>query len=151
MIETNRPELYQVVVDARGAIELPQLGRIVVMGQTTEEATDTIKLAMNCQVAASSLVPRRSCAAASADVQPSSAASRRLAPYFIPRPDYRLLEAITAGGRVEESVVEDVFIIRQVPLSDDVTSGQGPRRARRLHPLRPQQRPRARSPRTCST
>ena len=30
LIETNRPELYQVVVDARGAIELPQLGRIQV-------------------------------------------------------------------------------------------------------------------------
>src|SRR4051812_24847251 len=32
LIETNRPELYEVVVDARGFIELPQLGRLNILG-----------------------------------------------------------------------------------------------------------------------
>jgi protein involved in polysaccharide export with SLBB domain len=122
LIETNRPELYQVVVDARGAIELPQLGRIVVMNLTTEEATDVVKAAMKRLVAEPLVL-----VVARAQRQQTFniiGAVESPGPYFIPRADYRLLEALTAGGRLDETL-EEVFIIRQVPLSEDVTKGQG--------------------------
>jgi protein involved in polysaccharide export with SLBB domain len=122
LIETNRPELYQVVVDARGAIELPQLGRIVVMNMTTEEATDVIKTAMKRLVAEPLVL-----VVAKAQRQQTFniiGAVESPGPYFIPRADYRLLEALTAGGRLDESI-EEVYIIRQVPLSEDVTKGLG--------------------------
>jgi protein involved in polysaccharide export with SLBB domain len=127
LIETNRPELYQVVVDARGAIELPQLGRIQVMGLTTEEATDVLKNAMKRLVAEPLVL-----VVAKAQRQQTFTIIGSVespGPYFIPRADYRLLEALTAGGKMAESAVEDVFIIRQVPLSEDVTKGQMPQPA----------------------
>jgi polysaccharide biosynthesis/export protein len=122
LIETNRPELYQVVVDARGFIELPQLGRINVMSLTTEEATDAIKQAMRRLVAEPLVL-----VVAKAQRQQTFnviGAVESPGPYFIPRADYRLLEALTAGGRIDESI-EQVYIIRQIPLSEDVTKGQG--------------------------
>lgn len=122
LIETNRPELYQVVVDARGFIELPQLGRINVMSLTTEEATDAIKTAMRRLVAEPLVL-----VVAKAQRQQTFnviGAVESPGPYFIPRADYRLLEALTAGGRIDESI-EQVYIIRQIPLSEDVTKGQG--------------------------
>jgi polysaccharide export outer membrane protein len=123
LIETNRPELYEVIVDARGAIELPQLGRIVVMGLTTEEATEVLKTAMKRLVAEPLvLVVAKAQRAQTFNI---IGGVESPGPYFIPRADYRLLEAITAGGRVEESLVDYVYVIRQVPLSEDVTKGLG--------------------------
>lgn len=39
-------------------------------------------------------------------------------PYFIPSADYRLLEAVTAGGRFDSSL-DWVHVIRTYPVSDD--------------------------------
>jgi protein involved in polysaccharide export with SLBB domain len=122
LIETNRPELYQVVVDARGYIELPQLGRINVSNLTTEEATEAIKASMRRLVAEPLVL-----VVAKAQRQQTFniiGAVESPGPYFIPRADYRLLEALTAGGRIDESI-EQVFIIRQIPLTEDVSHGQG--------------------------
>jgi polysaccharide export outer membrane protein len=121
LIETGQPERYDVVVDPRGAIELPQLGRLTVTGLTTEEATEVIRNAMKRLVAEplASVVARgqrQQTYNIIGDVQSPG-------PYFIPRADYRLLEAITAGGRFDENV-QEIYVIRQVPLTDDVTGRQ---------------------------
>ncbi len=121
LIETGQPERYDAVVDPRGAIELPQLGRLTVTGLTTEEATEVIRNAMKRLVAEplASVVARgqrQQTYNIIGDVQSPG-------PYFIPRADYRLLEAITAGGRFDENV-QEIYVIRQVPLTDDVTGRQ---------------------------
>ncbi len=121
LIETNRPEVYQPTVDPRGAIELPQLGRINVSGLTTEEATEVIRTAMKRLVADPLVLvvargQRQQTFNIIGEVQSPG-------PYFIPRADYRILEALTSGGRFDESL-DEVFIIRQIPLTDEVTRGQ---------------------------
>ncbi len=118
LIEMGQPERYDIIVDPRGDIELPQLGRLTVTGLTTEEATETVRNAMKRLVAEplASVVARgqrQQTYNIIGDVQSPG-------PYFIPRADYRLLEAITAGGRFDENV-QEIYVIRQVPLTDDVT------------------------------
>jgi polysaccharide export outer membrane protein len=44
--------------------------------------------------------------------------------YPIPKADYRLLEALSAAGAFDESIGE-IYVIRQVPLVDEVVTGQG--------------------------
>ncbi|MGQ0628324.1 MAG: SLBB domain-containing protein [Phycisphaerales bacterium] len=46
--------------------------------------------------------------------------------YGIPRPDYRLLEALTAAGRFSESI-QSIYVIRQIPLADKFTRGNVPK------------------------
>lgn len=122
LIQTGQSETYQPTVDPRGAIELPQLGRIVVSGLTTEEATEVIRTAMKRLVAEPLVLviakgQRQQTFNIVGNVQSPG-------PYFIPRADYRILEAITAGGRFDDEATDEIFIIRQIPLSDDVTRGQ---------------------------
>jgi polysaccharide export outer membrane protein len=116
LIVPNQPETYEVQIDARGNIELPQLGRLSVAGKTSEQATDVIKEAMRRLVSdpLALVVPR----AQRQQTFNIVGAVESPGPYFIPKADYRLLEAITAGGVFDESIPE-VFVIRQVTLTDD--------------------------------
>lgn len=115
LIEQSRPERYEVTVDQRGLIELPQLGRLAVAGRTADQAVKVIQDAM-----------RRFLENPLAQVNPLQARQQtftiqgsieRPGPYYIPRADYRILEALTSGGRFDESI-EEVYVIRQVPLSE---------------------------------
>jgi len=123
LIAANQSEQYEVEVDARGMIELPQLGRLYVGGQTTEEATETVKNAMRRLVGN----PLASVVA----LQQRSltfnliGAVDKPGPYFVPRANYRLLEAISAGGRFDDTV-EHIYVIRLVPLSDDFSGDVRP-------------------------
>jgi polysaccharide export outer membrane protein len=121
LIETGRPEKYSRTVDPRGTLELPQLGRLSVGGMTTEEATEVIRTAMKRLVAeplvlVDALGQRQQTYNIIGEVQSPG-------PYFIPRADYRLLEALNSGGRFDQNA-EEIFVIRQVPLTDEVTRGQ---------------------------
>lgn len=116
LIETNRAELYEVEVDARGMIEIPQLGRVQVGGQSTEEATETVKTAMRRLVTN----PLASVVAVSQRQQTFNLVGSvdRPGPYYIPRANYRLLEAISAGGRFDDTG-EWVYVIREVSLAEE--------------------------------
>jgi len=131
LIETGRPETYQRTVDPRGTIELPQLGRLQIGGLTTDEATEVIRNAMKRLVAEPLVLvdargQRQQTYNIIGEVQSPG-------PYFIPRADYRLLEALTSGGRFDQNV-DEIYVIRQVPLSEEVTQGQVPQA-----PTNPQQ------------
>ncbi|CAG0979606.1 hypothetical protein PHYC_01693 [Phycisphaerales bacterium] len=116
LIETNRAELYEVEVDARGMIELPQLGRVHVGGRTTEEATEIVKTAMLRLVTN----PLASVVAVQQRQQTFNlvGAVDRPGAYFVPRANYRLLEAIAVGGRIDDQG-EFVYVIREVSLGED--------------------------------
>lgn len=121
LIEQGRPEEYDVPIDARGFIDLPQLGRLQVAGMTIEDAQAAIQEQMRrfVETPLAIVVP----AAQRQQTYNIVGAVEKPGPYFIPRADYRLLEAITAGGRFDESI-EEVYVIRQVALSDEVRDVQ---------------------------
>ncbi len=121
LIEEGAPEVYDLVVDARGFIEMAQLGRIQVNGLTTEEIRGKVeesakKLVTNPLVSVTTASQRNQTFNLVGGVNSPG-------PYFIPKADYRLLEAITAGGRFDETIA-DVYVIRQVALSS-ILKGDG--------------------------
>lgn len=121
-------EAFPRAVDARGFVDLPQIGSIYVDGLPVEDLQATI---------ARALVEKAILKDPIVAVQVT--AQRRLTfnvigsvgtpgLFAIPRPDYRLLEALTAAGRFSDSV-QSVYVIRQIALTDKVTRGSGPRPA----------------------
>lgn len=135
----GEPGRYERLVDSRGFIDIPQLGRMTLVGKTRTEAEDAIAQSIKesgilDNPFVSLQVP--------AQRQQTFGVFGRVANtgrYVIPKPDYRLLEAITDAGGIDETL-PNVYIIRQVPLSDVVKSGvKGA--ARDVDPGVPESRP----------
>ena len=129
----GRPEKFEREIDSRGVIDLP-LAKIplVLDNLTPEQAQARITQALrDAQVLSNAVVSLQ-------------VAQRRRATfhmiggvtnpglYQIPKPEYRLLEALSQVGRFSEQV-QSVFVIRQIPLSDSVT-GRGRGEAATLQP-----------------
>jgi len=113
LIATGRPDLFDRTIDARGMVSLPQLGEVFVSGMTVEQVEDALRQRMstlvgNPLVTVELIAPRQRTFTIFGAVGAPG-------PYFVPAPNYRLLEALnTAGGFVES--VPYVYIIRQIPL-----------------------------------
>lgn len=117
LVTLGQPELYEVVVDSRGGIEIPQLGHFTVQGFTATEIEAVLvqaarRLVRDPLISVQAVQQRQQTFTLIGSVQAPG-------PYFIPKPDYRLLEAVTAGGPFNQDV-EYVYVIRQVPLSEAV-------------------------------
>ena len=113
----GRDLLVTRVVDARGYLDVPgtnekllvdQMNQTDIQAAIASRMRDTGKLT-DPQVTIVITAPRR----ATFNVI-GAVSSPGL--FSIPRPDYRLLEALTAAGRFSESV-QSVYVIRQIPLS----------------------------------
>ncbi|MBX3379514.1 MAG: polysaccharide biosynthesis/export family protein [Phycisphaeraceae bacterium] len=120
------PELFERVVDPIGMIELPQIGRLFVSGKSIEQVRDTVADGMK-KFIAEPLV--------GVDIRELRqqtftmvGAIERPGPYFIPSIDYKLIEAITAGGRIDD-MTKEVFVIRQVQLDERAMSPRDTRRS----------------------
>lgn len=115
LVQLGTPEVFELTVDARGFIEVPQLGRIIAEGRTSEELRVAVETEMR------RLLPDPLASVQAVSQRESTfnliGAVTSPGPYFIPKADYRLLEAIHTGGRFDESTRE-VYVIRQVPLYD---------------------------------
>jgi len=115
LIERNSKQDYDRQVDPRGMLELPQLGEIYVAGKTLEGAKAAVEEAMRKLVAdplvTLQLTQQRT------QVYHLMGAVEKPGSYFIPSAEFRLLEGLTSAGRFSESI-EDVYVIRQIPLSD---------------------------------
>lgn len=105
---------FQRDVDLRGTIDLPQLGQLYVANKTVEEVRQTLAEAASRFVTD----PLVAVVVAAQRQQTFTVVGvvEQPGPYFIPKPDYRLLEALTAAGRWPESI-EEVYVIRQVSLT----------------------------------
>lgn len=123
-IELGREEKYERLIDDRGFIELPKLGPVFVSGQTGDEAAQTIARAIK---------NKRLLNDPNVDVNPVQRRKQTynimggvLNPgsYNIPRPDYRLLEAMANGGRFSENV-QWVYVIRTVSLGTPTARATG--------------------------
>jgi len=102
-------------VDQNGYIEIPQLGRIFVNGLTEAEVVDAVSQRMSGLVA----VPEVSLTVETRRQQVFHlmGAVANAGPYLVPSADYRLLQALNVAGGFPE-FVDEILIIRQVPLTD---------------------------------
>ncbi|MFN9969834.1 MAG: polysaccharide biosynthesis/export family protein, partial [Phycisphaerae bacterium] len=120
------PEQFERSVDPTGTIDLPQLGRLFVSGQSIEGVRETISDAMKKFVAEPlvGVVIRE----LRQQTFTMVGAVARPGPYFIPSIDYKLVEASTSGGRIDESTKE-LLVIRSVPLDERAMSPRDTRRS----------------------
>jgi polysaccharide export outer membrane protein len=113
LIVSDKPDTYRVLVDAKGMIDLPQLGRIKVAGRTVEQTVADLQQAMT------RLVSNPLAQVTVLDQRGASysivGAVDRGGMYAIPNANYHLLEALTSGGRFDESV-EEIYVIRRISL-----------------------------------
>lgn len=117
--QSSRTDQIPATVDQRGYINFPKIGSLYVLGKTDSEVTEIIAQAIReKQILAD---PKVLVTVRAQRQQTFSVTGGVAQPggYFIPKPDYRLLEALTAAGGVSEQA-QKILVIRQVPLSDEV-------------------------------
>lgn len=120
----NVPSQLQRVVDGRGNIDLPQLGRIPVNGLTARQVEmRVVEELRNQGIIQDGLVTVQALAQRDATYSIFGAVPR-VGRYIIPAPNFRLLDAMTEAGGIPPTIPV-VYVIRQVPLSDEVTMGLG--------------------------
>lgn len=118
IVATERPEVYQVPVDPRGMIEIPQLGRILVADRTTEEAVKAIGDVVRARNIVSEPLVQVIASSQRQTTYTLIGAVQNPGLFPIPKADYRLLEAISVAGQFDQSL-DFVYVIRQVPLTDE--------------------------------
>jgi len=117
------PSGYERTVDPRGQIEIPQLGKVRVIGLSAAqvqlritEALREAELVENALVSVIITGRRQSTFSIFGQVP-------RVGRYLVPTSDYRILEAITEAGGVSPAI-RQIYVIRQVPLSQEVRGGR---------------------------
>ena len=117
-LEAGRESRFELAVDPRGYVAIPQLGELFINKLSRVEIERLI---------AQAVIDKGILDDPLVDVQiPGSRQATfsifgivdRAGRYVVPGPDYRLLEAITDAGGLPPTV-EKLFIIRQVTLTDD--------------------------------
>lgn len=118
-LDNARPEGFQRVVDPRGFIDLPQLPSIFVNDFTVEQVQERIARALreadilqNAVVSIQVLDRRR----LTYHVVGAITGSGEQA---IPKPDFRLLEALSQAGSFDQDT-KYVYIVRQIALTDEI-------------------------------
>lgn len=115
---------YQLPVDTRGYINVPILGEVEVAGKTTAGAREAvIQALLDKGLVVADPVVTVSLANQRQQTFTVIGAIGGPGSYFIPEADYRLLEALAQAGGFPETV-EEIFIIRQIPLSELASRGR---------------------------
>lgn len=122
LYRVDAEEILQREIDARGFIDLPLIGSVGLVGLTVDESKVQIARTLEDRNilrdpnVTTQVLQRRGLTfnIIGAIGQPGV--------YNIPRPDYRLLEALTTAGQFNQGV-RTIYVIRQIPLSDKVTRG----------------------------
>ncbi len=126
LVQTGVPALFELNVDGQGFVSVPQLGRILVDGMSAAEVEMAIRSRM-LEAGISRIEPLVSVQILGRRQQTFSVfgAISNPARYSIPYPDYRILDALTDAGGVSP-IIDEVYVIRQIPLADEVTRGLTP-------------------------
>lgn len=128
---------YEVAVDARGVIDIPEVGQVFAAGRTAEEVRDAVATAMRTQELVANPLVSVVVRVARQKTYTILGAVSSPGPYFIPAADFRLIEALaTAGGFVEST--KYIYVIRQVPLSDEAAGRVAPPPERAGQPRGPE-------------
>lgn len=116
--EIGREETFQRTVDARGMVEIPRLPQVRAQGRTSSELVIALEDAIRNQRINDRPVVTVVPTGQRKQTFSVLGATRNPGTYFIPSPDYRLLEGLTAAGGADESV-PFIYVIRQVSLTDE--------------------------------
>ncbi len=122
-ISPGQPYVIQRSVDERGFITVPQLGSVYVAELTEAEIRDKIADLLDPDfvrdpvVSVVSETKRQATYNVIAGVGTSNT-------FFIPEPNFRLLDAIATAGGIPDTV-RKIRIVRQVPLKREVELGHG--------------------------
>ncbi|MCB9838279.1 MAG: polysaccharide biosynthesis/export family protein [Phycisphaeraceae bacterium] len=142
IIAPGVPSSYERQVSGNGMIEIPQVGKVQVIGLTPNQAQEAIADALReAQLVENALVTvivtgqRQSTFSVFGQVP-------RVGRYLVPTSDYRLLEAVTEAGGLSPAI-RYVYVIRQVPLSQKVRGGAG---SETLEHIRPPETPNQNQP-----
>ena len=108
------PGDFQTVVDTRGMVYLDEVGEVSVSGLTENEIREAVSQAVldfvsRPQVVVRVLERRQATYTMVGATAPGT--------YPIPKADWFLMDALAASGWLREGT-EDIFIIRQIPLSE---------------------------------
>ncbi len=117
LVVRHQPEQVVRQVDQNGYVEIPVLGRVFVNGLTEPEVAQALAERMERIVTdplVSVVVEQRR-----QQLFYLAGAIAGAGPHVVPSADYRLLEALSTAGGVPE-YIDEIFIIRQIPLSDDL-------------------------------
>ena len=116
------PSAYERKVDGHGMVDVPQIGKVQVIGLTPEQAQTRIaevlreqELVENALVSIIVTGQRQATFSVFGQVP-------RVGRYIVPTSDYRILEAVTEAGGISPAT-KFVYLIRQVPLSQEVRGG----------------------------
>ncbi len=106
--------IFDVAVDTRGYVYLEEVGDVQVAGLTADGIREAVSQAVlglvtRPQVIVRVLDRRQATYTMVGGIAPGQ--------YPIPKADWFLLDALAAGGWIRESV-QDIYIIRQIPLSE---------------------------------
>ena len=117
LIATNQVETLPRQVDPNGYVEIPQAGRVFVVGLTEKEVAEQI---------AEALLPLLADPLVSVVVEQRREQTFFLmgnvsnpGPYVVPSADFRILQGLVGAGGIPQ-FVDELFLIRQVPLDDSV-------------------------------
>jgi len=122
IVEQGRVETYERQVDIRGLVDIPQLGRFYVNGRNVPQVREMLSEKMKAFVS-EPLVEIDVTELRQQTFAIIGGVSRPGA-YFIPRPDYRLLEAITNGERLD-TTAKQLYVIRTVNLDPMLDNPSG--------------------------
>lgn len=124
LYETGTPAQLARNVDSRGFIDIPQVGRINILGLTADEIREAVRVALRDAGLIEDALVSATITAQREQTFSVFGAISGVGRYFIPQPDYRLLEALTEAGGLSP-IIRKIFVIRQVPLTDAAERGMG--------------------------
>lgn len=128
LFNANAQERFERLVDPRGMVELPNVPSVYVAGMTADEAAQAISRAYKARRVLNEPVVAVSVPARRRQTYHLMGGVNAPGTYSIPRPDFRLLEAVTQGGRFSE-YVQYVYVIRSTALSDKAAGRARPMNA----------------------
>lgn len=128
LISIGLTEVQNRAIDETGSIRLPVVGQVKAAGLSPSQLEDEIRQILEekgvMQDATVSVVVQQSRQNLFTIIGAPEEGSTRFGAYAIPKPDYRLLEAIAAAGGVSNSI-KRILIFRQAPLTA-AAAGEAP-------------------------
>jgi polysaccharide biosynthesis/export protein len=115
--QVGRMEEYERQVDLRGYVEIPRLPPVRAQGRTVGEFTTAVEQAIRDRQINDRPVVGINVKSQRKQTFAVMGAVQNPGTYFIPSPDYRLLEGLTSAGSFNETL-PFIFVVRQVPLTD---------------------------------
>jgi polysaccharide biosynthesis/export protein len=116
-IALGKEEVYDRLVDARGYIDIPRLAPIKAQGLNSTELKEAIEQAIRDKQIIQQPVVAINLKSQRKQTFSVLGAVQTPGTYFIPSPDYRLLEGLTSAGSLNETLPY-LYVVRQVRLTD---------------------------------